>query len=195
MSRANKQIYYKQIIGNNLTMLDLKDAENFNKMTKVNLELIGDSKETVLYNQKGRRDLDREFCFEFKRSKLITVDITSEELIHYKHLYLNLNGVGYFKVDLEIGCYFENLVIDSIPHVKAYNHHVELEPLKNDLYNLTLCQHTFDRAYVPLTIVQFHLPLQLSLKQSRLPENANLKIDYVATSHQLYIQLINVCIL
>ena len=186
LSRPNKQIYYKQIVGNNLTEFDLKDKENLNKVTKVNLELLND------LNNFKEINFKKEFYFEFKRFRMRNVSLSNRELMQFSELLLNLNGVGHFKIDLNINCYFKNLIIESIPHVKAFNHFAELKLIKNNAYNLTLCQRfTLDRNYSPLTIILFYLPIQLNVKEDQ-SDHLNYKINYISDDHHLYIQLFNV---
>ena len=146
----------------------------------------------------GSSDLkSREFYFEYRKNRAATVDLSGHELAHYRQVLLNLAGLGHFKVDLTVRCRFRNLIIESVPHVRAYNHHVELKP-NGDTFNLTLCQrYTLDSTHSPLSIIEFRLPLQLI----PLPNETNAasssmgsspKIDYSASTHQLTIQLLNV---
>lgn len=196
LNRSTKQmIYYKQIIGRNSSIIDLEDSDNLNKITKVSFESISFSKFEP-FKEHSNEKLNEMFYFEFKKHKEITVLMTNDELMKYKQIYLNLNGVGHFKVNLEINCYFKNLLIESIPHVKAYNHQVDLKLIKNNLYNLTLCQrYIYDKTYTPLTVIQFHLPLQLSYLEQQeyfFESSKSFKIDYLKLDHLLNIELFNV---
>ena len=176
----------KQIVGRN--------------MTKASLELVNS----------GMSELrSREFNFEYGKNRVAAVGISGRELAHYRQMLLNLNGVGPFKVDLTVRCRFRHLIIESVPHVRAYNHQVELKS-NGDAFNLTLCQrYTLDSTHSPLTIIEFQLPLQLMplLNESAAHSTGHSaflqpgsfeaagnppEIDYSPTTHQLTIQLLNV---